>query len=246
MRAIDHSRYLPKYAQVIQYITERIENGAYPSEGQIPAEHALAQELGVSRITVTNAIGRMVHEGTLYRIQGKGTFVSAQKKVEHRLTALVSFTEDMVSRGFKPRSVIVSFERTVPPPKVMEKLPLGEGETVWKLVRVRFADEEPIALQTAYLPTSLFPDLQAEQLKGGSLYKALVDRYGIEMNEAEETYRVGVIRSEREAALLNVAGEAPALFCLRVCALKDGTNFEYTESILRGDRYVLSVKMKLQ
>lgn len=65
------------------------------------------------------------------------------------------------------------------------------------------------------------------------------------MSEAEEHYRVMVLRKEEEARMLNVTPEFPALFSVRVSTLKNKQKFEYTESVLRGDRYVLSVKLSI-
>jgi len=243
---LDHTSYIPLYAQIINYLDEQIESGFYQVGQQIPSENALASELGVSRITVTNAINRMVQEGTLYRIQGKGTFVADKKKVEHRLTSLLSFTTDMASRGYQTSSKLVSFELTQPPEKAALRLGLAAGQLTWRVKRVRYADNEPMAIQTAYLPEHIFPAFSAEKLQQNeSLYKALQENYQIEMLEAEEQYNVMVVRKEEDARLLNVASDFPALYSVRVSSLKDKRIFEYTESILRGDRYVLSVKMSI-
>lgn len=245
MSKINHSSYMPLYAQIIDYLTEMIDSGRYKTGEQIPSEMILAKDLGVSRITVTNAIQRMVQEGTLYRIQGKGTFVAEKKSVEHRLTTLISFTEDMVSRGYQTRTELVSIELVVPSEKIMQNLELSEGDQTWKIKRIRYADEEPMAIQNAYLPEKIFPDLDKKGLGNNSLYDLLRDGYKVEMSEAEEHYRVMVLRKEEEARMLNVTPEFPALFSVRVSTLKNKQKFEYTESILRGDRYVLSVKLSI-
>lgn len=245
MNAMDYSNHIPLYVQIIKHLTEEIEKGTYKEGDQIPPETTLAAEFGVSRITVTNAIQRMVQEGTLYRIQGKGTFVAEKKQMEHRLTSLVSFTEDMVKRGFTPHNLLVGFDLVDPPNKVADKLALSAYEKTWRVKRVRFADNEPMAIQTAYLPEKFFPGLSREKLEEGSLYKALQEEYGIEMAGAEESYRVTLIRKEDEAMLLKVPIESPALHCVRIASLKNNIKFEYTESVLRGDRYVLFVKMDI-
>jgi len=243
---LDHTSYIPLYAQIINYLEERIESGQYRVGQQIPSEMALAGELGVSRITVTNAINRMVQEGTLYRIQGKGTFVADKKKVEHRLTSLVSFTGDMASRGYRASSKLVAFDSVAPPEKVALRLGMAEGQKAWRVKRVRYADDEPMAVQTAYLPEAIFPEFSAAWLHHNeSLYKVLQENYRIEMSEADEQYNVMVIRKEEDARLLNVAADFPSLYCVRVSSLKDKRLFEYTESILRGDRYVLTVKVTI-
>lgn len=246
MSAIDHSSYLPLYAQVIQYLYAPIENGTLGEGEKIPSENTLAKDLGVSRITVTNAIRHMVQEGTLYRIQGKGTFVAPRKKREHHLTTLISFTEDMVSQGLKATSRIIEFSPILPPAKIAQALRLGSGERAWMIKRIRYADEDPMAIQTAYLPEKIFPGLTQEMIQGNSLYKTLINAYKIEMRDAEEKYNVILLRNEADTALLGVANESPSLFSIRISTLQDGRIFEYTESILRGDRYVLSLRIKVQ
>lgn len=243
MVKLDQSSFVPLYVQIINDITEKIESGEYTEGQKIPSEAELAKKHGVSRITVTNAIQRMVQEGTLYRIQGKGTFVAPKKRVEHRLTSLLSFTEDMVSRGYKVTTKLIGVELVAAPDKVWQALQLPEGAPVWKIKRVRYADDEPMAVQTAYLPEALFPGLNEKALGNNSLYKFLKETYNLEMTEAEEHYRVIVLRKEEEARLLNVSAEFPSLYCIRVSSCSTGDKFEYTESILRGDRYVLSVKL---
>lgn len=246
MGAIDHSNFLPLYAQVIQYLYKPIENGSLGEGEKIPSENALAKELGVSRITVTTAIRHMTQEGTLYRVQGKGTFVAPRKKREHHLTSLISFTEDMRSQGFRPTSRITEFSSMLPPAKAAQALRLGPDEKTWVIKRIRYADEEPMAIQTAYLPESIFPGLTQDMIQGNSLYKTLVGAYKIEMRDAEEKYNIILLRNEEETALLGVANESPSLYSVRVSWLRDGRVFEYTESILRGDRYVLSLRIKVQ
>jgi len=243
---MDPANFVPLYVQIINHITEKIESGEYKEGQKIPSEAALAKEFGVSRITVTNAIQRMVQEGTLYRQQGKGTFVAKKKPVEHRLTSLLSFTEDMVSRGYRISSRLIAFELLPAPEKVRQALELPKESPVWRIKRVRYADDEPMAIQTAYLPESLFPGLNEKGLGNNSLYKLLKETYHIQMTEAVEHYRVIVVRKEEDARLLNVATEFPALFSVRVSACSSGDKFEYTESILRGDRYVLTVKLTPQ
>lgn len=243
MSAIDPTSHVPMYIQIIKYLTEEIENGTYRVSEQIPPETTLAEHFGVSRITVTNAIQRMVQEGILYRIQGKGTFVAPKKKMEHRLSSLVSFTDDMLSRGYTPQNKMLEFELTIPPENVSQKLGLLPTDKTWRIERVRYADNEPMAVQTAYLPEKMFPDLAREKIETASLYKVLQDIYHVNIAEADETYRIVTI-DEDKAEMLNVPSQSPALYSVRITSLTDGRIFEYTESFLRGDRYVLSVKVK--
>lgn len=245
MYRLDHASPIPLYIQVIRQIQEDIEKGTFQDGDQIPAETVLAREFGVSRITVTNAIQKLVQDGVLYRIQGKGTFVATSRQVEHPLTSLISFTEQITGRGLVPRNLLIAFDLVEPLGQIAEKLNLPQGSKTWKIKRVRYANQEPIAIQTAYLPQHLFAKVKKEDVESGSLYQLLKERYHIEMNEAEEVYKVTTIRNKEEAELLNIPIESAVLHGIRVSTLKDQRKFEYTESILRGDRYVLSAKIKI-
>ena len=65
-----------KYRQVKQEILSWIHSSRLLPESQLPSEHDISEQFQVSRQTVRQAIGELVQEGWLYRIQGKGTFVA--------------------------------------------------------------------------------------------------------------------------------------------------------------------------
>ncbi len=65
------------YKQIQQHIREKIMNGQFRPGDRIPSEQELMDEYKVSKITVKNALTELADEGLVTRIQGKGTFVSA-------------------------------------------------------------------------------------------------------------------------------------------------------------------------
>jgi GntR family transcriptional regulator of arabinose operon len=64
------------YAQIHSYIADGIESGNWKAEDRLPSENELAAQFGVSRITIKKALDLLVEEGTVYRIQGKGSYVA--------------------------------------------------------------------------------------------------------------------------------------------------------------------------
>ncbi len=52
-----------------------------------------------------------------------------------------------------------------------------EGEHAFLLKRLRLADQEPVAVETAYLPCRICPGLLQEDLAGNSLYTLLAEKY---------------------------------------------------------------------
>ncbi len=71
---------MPLYLAVKQDIEKRISNGEFSTGDRLPTEKELCEYYSVSRITTQKACNLLVGEGTIYRIQGKGSFV---KKIPH-------------------------------------------------------------------------------------------------------------------------------------------------------------------
>ncbi|WP_160495733.1 GntR family transcriptional regulator [Paenibacillus dendrobii] len=73
------NKFVPMYKKIEHYIVEQIRSENWKPMSRIPSENELADQFGVSRITVKNALADLVERGVIYRMQGKGTFVSERK-----------------------------------------------------------------------------------------------------------------------------------------------------------------------
>lgn len=71
---------IPKYIQIADFIKSEIENGSYKDADKLPSEAELMEMFSVSRIVVVNALRKLTSEGTIFRVAGKGSFVSTQNK----------------------------------------------------------------------------------------------------------------------------------------------------------------------
>jgi len=74
-------RNLPKYEMVKNYIIDHIASNQFQSHARIPSESELAGALDVSSITVRKALSDLVNEGIIYRVRGKGSFVTDKKSI---------------------------------------------------------------------------------------------------------------------------------------------------------------------
>ncbi|MGQ9621842.1 MAG: GntR family transcriptional regulator [Candidatus Caldatribacteriaceae bacterium] len=231
---------VPLYQQLKNILKGQILSGVLKPGDKIPPETDLCTKYGVSRITVRQAIHSLVEEGFLYRKQGKGTFVTSPK-LRRRLPKLYSFTEDMLELGLRPSSKVLACEVVVADRKTKEilKLPPGE-ERVNRVVRVRCANDEPILIETTFIPLYLCPGLIEEDLEKGSLYALLRDKYSLLLDHAYETYEVGKVRKE-EAQHLKCRAGLPAFVIERVTYLRNEIPVELTKSVARGDRLRFTV-----
>ena len=225
---------LPMYYRIQQTLLEQIQNGQLHHGTLLPSEAELAQQYQVSRITAKRALDELVRQGRAYRQQGRGTFV-AQPRIRE-ITGFRSFSEDILARGFTPSSRILDFKEIAPESTIQARLRLPEGEKAILLKRLRLADKEPVAIETAYLPSNLCPGLLQEDLSGNSLYTLLREKYQLIPTWGDAEIEAAPA-AKAEARLLNITGGTPVLIARRVTFAANYQGIETVESIYRGDRF---------
>lgn len=228
----------PKYYELRQWLRTQVD-GMAPGTAVAP-ERALSQRFNVSRTTVRQALHDLAVEGRIVRHQGRGTFVAPPKVTQPM--QLSSFTEAMSSQGRRPGSQIVDVAVVDAEPEVAEQLGVAAGAAVVRVERVRYADDEPMAVETVYLDHVRFPDVGAELTSDSSLYALLEDRYGVVPAAGEETIET-VLAPPPAARLLGTDAATPMLLLTRSSRDRRGLPVEYVRSLYRGDRFRFSTRL---
>ncbi|GIW30975.1 MAG: transcriptional regulator [Meiothermus sp.] len=220
----------PLYLQLEALLREALASNTWKAGEAMPPERALAEQFGVSRLTLRKALERLEAQGLVQRRQGSGTYVAP--RLEQPLSALTSFSEDMRARGLEPSTRWLKRGLFTASPEEVLALSLSPGEKVARLERVRSAQGEPMAVERAALPAHLLP--YPEQVKE-SLY-AYLESKGLRPVRALQRLR-SVAASRQEAELLGLRAGEPVLYIERLSYLADGSVLEFTRSHYRGDRY---------
>lgn len=209
----------------------------------LPSERVLAERYGVARMTVRKVLDRLVAERAAYRIQGRGTFVAEPRIVY--ADALKGFSEDILARGMVPGARVLAQQLVTADAALAAALERPPGTPVVLIERVRTADDDPIALEWAHLPSEDFPGLERARLDGGSLYALLRERYGVNLGTASQ--RVSAVGlSADDAAMLHAAEGQPAFLFRRIARRPSGRVIECATSLYRGDRYELEIHQARQ
>ena len=231
---LDKQSPIPIYIQIEEQLKQQIQQGDFSIGTSIPSERELSERFGVSRMTVRQSITKLVNDGLLYREKGRGTFV-ANPKVEQPLNGLTSFTEDMESRGMRPSSKLIGFEILDPESDVAQELQLNDGDQVYFVERIRFADGKPMAIERTFLPVKRFPDLTEESFQG-SLYAVIENNQQLKISHATQRMEAGLVKKE-DADLLQIQPPAAVLLIERISFLEGELPFEVVRSTYRADRY---------
>jgi len=237
---LDEKSPVPLYYQLTEKLRKNIESGEWTPHSLIPSETELCEKYGVSRGTVRQALSQLVQEGLLYRKQGKGTFV-AEPKITQQLNRFYSFAQDMRERGLKPSSKLLQNEKILPDSYIKNVLGLKENEMVYKIMRLRLANQEPLILETSYLVEELFPDLDREDIEKVPLYDLIIKKYRVKITRARETFE-SILVDRFEAEKLKIPIGSPALLVKRI-TYTTGIPFEFRKSIVRGDKCSYSVEL---
>ena len=232
---------VPIYHQLEEYIKQQIENGSLEEESVIPSEREYAERFQISRMTVRQAINNLVSEGYLNRQKGRGTFVT-KKKVEQELQGMTSFTEDMLSRGMNPSSILLSFQILPADKKTALALRIEETDSIYKIKRIRLADGAPMALETAYIPVEIVPGL-TEENSNLSLYQYIEENLALSISEATQEIEASTA-DHLDAETLEIKFGDPILLIERISYLQGGIPFELVKSTFRADRYRFLHTMK--
>lgn len=232
---LDRRSAVPLYYQIQQRLLEQIRSGELKAGDLVPSEQEISSRLRVSRMTARQALKSLCSMGLAYSLRGKGTFVS-RAKLEMNFRQLLSFSEEMKVRGSQPRSKVLAFKCVHPGGgEVAQALHLNTEEEVIFLQRVRMADSEPLCIETAHIPARLCPNLLDNFDPSGSLYQMLEERYGLQVQTADEVAEASVA-TVAEARLLRVPAKSAVFRFTRTACLQDGQPVEFVKSTYRGDR----------
>lgn len=234
---------IPLYYQLISIIKRNVSVGLLQPGDLIPSESELCDAFEISRSTVRQAIGELESEGLVVRRRGKGTFISTPK-MNRSMEDVYSFSNQMRSMGLSPTSVVHAFQKMRAPEAVAKALELKDpSKEVFKIVRLRCANGEPLLLETTIIPAYICPTLTKESLETGSLYTMLKQDAATVPHEAEETYETIVI-DDNTAKLLQCKSGTSGFYVERRAWTATGEVVELTQSVIRGDRTKFVLKLK--
>lgn len=241
MQMLDSKSPIPLYQQLENILREKIDNKYWKENDMIPSENALSKDFGLSRMTVRSVIQKLAQDGLLYRVPGKGTFVSKPKLVSKPLSQ-AGIREQLDKMGYTSVTKLLRSQQILADAKVAKHLAVPEGTQVYDIQRVRLVDSKPFSIHSSYIPRSQCGDLLRRNFdfEKEQLCDILQRGYGIEQKSMKETLEVVLARAD-EAELLKVKKNYPLIHLENTIYASDGSIIEYSSVLFRGDQIKIEI-----
>jgi GntR family transcriptional regulator len=225
----------PKYLRIYTELQERISSGRWPAGTALPAQRELADEFGVSIMTLRQALQLLADDGLIDARHGSGTYVASHYAYD--LGHLRSFASDLAAQGAEISTRLLAAKTIVPPEEVGARL--GGPAEVLALRRLQLVGGRPVIAATSYLPAELVRGLQPGDLGERGLYAMLAD-LGLTVTRADETMTPTTL-GPVDARDLDRPQGSPALLSHRVSCTAGGVPVLDDHALLAGDSVAITV-----
>lgn len=226
----------PVYQQLNQRLRKALATD-FKKGDRFLTEREISDAFGVSRATANKVLSGLVSEGVLEFRHGVGTFVR-RAVIDYDVRSLISFTEKARAAGKTPSTTVLDFGCTTAAEadaKAAEALGVAGETRLWKMERLRLADNEPVILESRFVVYSLCPDLKESEV-ARSLYECWSSTHKLQIGGADEVIHAVALKKS-EATLLETAIRTPALEIKATGFLTDGKPLWWERTLYRGDRY---------
>jgi GntR family transcriptional regulator len=200
----------PLYHQVFLILRQRILSGELPPGTRLPGEEEVAANWGVSRITAKRALAELARAGLVLRARGRGTTVverpqgTADRPVAAGLEGLM---ENLIAIGASTRAEVLSFDYLPAPSEVAEALRLAPGDTVQRVERRRWREDQPFSHIVTHLPEGVGRSFVANDLAQHPILE-LIEASGHRVGRAEQMVTATLADPELARALQVPIGAA--------------------------------------
>ena len=235
---LDPTASTPLYTQLMDTIEQQILSGERAPGERLPTEGALAQEFGVSLITVRHAMSGLCEKGLVDRKQGKGTFVR-QLKHTRDIRKLEGFSDSCLRQGLHPGGQMLENRQVLLSDKLAVSLGQPAGSQGIFISRLRFADQMPVAIEKNYFPMR-YLSLLGQRFDDNSLFQYLKEQEKVTVARADKRIEL-CHATPNEGELLLVPPGTPMLYVKSITYDQAGIPLYVGSQVMNGEKFSLQL-----
>lgn len=227
------------YYTIYNDIVNKIYNKVYDDSMPLPSERIMMKQYNVSRTTIRNVLSKLETENIIYKIQGKGTFIS-KNIISQKLDNFYSFHNEMKALGKNPSSKLI-YHKVLKCDSFFEEIfKIPSNSKIYEIRRLRLLDNRPVILEKTYIPEYRFEKFDFDKLNLEAMYEIFKNDYNVKFEKAVETFKPIKIKDKEDIKLLNVSKNDVAMELIRKTYEK-GKIIEYTISHVKSDIFEYTV-----
>ena len=238
---LDFSGRTQLYFQLYDVFYKKINNGEYPPGSLLPTESELMEQYKVSRITVRKAMDLLLSDGLIVKKRGSGTVVQ-KKKMEQTMQKVLHFSDEMQKKGITPHTKMLTNEVVPASQHIAHALCVNEMEPLIHVYRIRYADDVPICIESAFLIQKLCPDVVQHDFSQKSLRLFLEETYNLRWSHARQNI-FAINANPHIAKQLGVAANDALIYIERISYTAENMAGEFLQGYYRGDSYSLTTEL---
>jgi len=227
------------WKQIADVLGNEIRDRAFTVTGKLPSENELAVRFGVNRHTLRQAVCALQVDGLVRIEPGRGTFVQ-HELLDYELSRRTRFSENLLRQGLLPSKQLLTAREIAAPARAVRALKLDASAKVLMVEMLDEANDQPIALATAYYPAQRFDGL-LDMLNQGTCTTEILRYFGVEDYVRAKSIVTTQMPSDETARLLRQPTTRPVLCVECLDVDMDGKPIKYGETVFCGDRVQLAV-----
>lgn len=227
------------WKQIADTLSTEIRDRAFAASGRLPSESELSQRFGVNRHTLRQAVAALQVDGLVRVEPGRGTFIQ-HELLDYVLSRRTRFSENLQRQGLLPSKQLLTAREIPAPERTAHELRLDKSAKVLMVEMLDEANNQPIALATAYYPAVRFDGL-LDMLSDGTRTTDILRHFGVADYIRAESRVTTQMPSDETARLLRQPTTRPVLCVECLDVDMEGRPIKYGETVFCGDRVQLVV-----
>jgi len=215
------------YREVVNDLKKRILSGEF-ADRKFPDERHLSESYQVSRSTAKRALNVLSEQGIVFKKRGSGTYVNPlylkDKSIFRFEGKNLGVTDSLQIGDEQPWSDILDYQVIAATPELQQDLFLSSSDFVYRIKRLRIFEDQPVIIETGYIPIKILPDLSPDAVKT-SIFNYLHAAQGKSVTRSFLSISVAPSTVE-DRQLLHLSATEPVGVMDGIFFLDDGTPFE--------------------